>query len=98
VVVDRPLDAPLATSLREARDAGIVTLMAAAPVEDLPVPVDAVLRLTGETAALGVLRRRGIPDPAPVLVDRLPHSVAEQFARDLAALVPATAGTGDARR
>ena len=59
--------------------------------EDLPVAVDAVLRLTGETAALGTLSRQATPDPGPVLVDRLAESVAAQFARDLAALVPATA-------
>jgi hypothetical protein len=91
VVVDRPLDGRLAAVLRKARDAGVVLLTAAASVEDLPVAVDAVLRLTGETAALGTLSRQATPDPGPVLVDRLAESVAAQFARDLAALVPATA-------
>jgi S-DNA-T family DNA segregation ATPase FtsK/SpoIIIE len=91
VVVDRPLDGRLAAVLREARDAGVVLLTAAASVDDLPVAVDAVLRLSGETGARGTLSRQATPDLGSVLVDRLPESVAEQFARDLAALVPATA-------
>jgi hypothetical protein len=37
-------------------------------------------------------------DLGSVLVDRLPESVAAQFARDLAALVPATAIPGGAGR
>ena len=96
MVVDRPLDGRLAAVLREARDVGVVLLTAAASVEDLPVAVDAVLRLTGETGALGVLGRQATPDLGSVLVDRLPESVAAQFARDLAALVPATAVPGGA--
>ena len=88
VVVDRPLDARFAAALREARDVGIVTLAAADSVGHLPVTVDAVLRLTGETGAMGVLGGPVTTDPGSVLVDRLPHSVAVQFARDLAALTP----------
>ena len=98
VVVDRPLDGWLTALLRESRDAGVVLLTAAASVEDLPVAVDAVLRLTGETGALGTLGRQARPDLGSVLVDRLPESVAAQFARDLAALVPATAIPGGAGR
>ena len=73
VVVDRPLEGRLAAVLREARDAGVVLLTAAASVEDLPVAVDAVLRLTGETGALGTLSRPAAPDLGSVLVDRLPE-------------------------
>ena len=97
-MVDRPLDGWLTALLRESRDAGVVLLTAAASVEDLPVVVDAVLRLTGETGALGTLGRQARPDLGSVLVDRLPESVAAQFARDLAALVPATAIPGGAGR
>ena len=91
VVVDRPLDARLAALLGQARDVGVLTLAAAASTEKLPVTVDAVLRLTGETGVLGVLGRGAAPGTGAVLVDQLPHAVATQFARDLAALVPATA-------
>ncbi len=91
MVVDRPLDPRLAAVLGQARDVGVVTLAAAASAEDLPVAVDAVLRLTGETGTLGVLGRPAAPDLESVTVDRLPHAVAAEFARDLAALVPATA-------
>jgi S-DNA-T family DNA segregation ATPase FtsK/SpoIIIE len=94
VVVDRPLDARLAAMLGQARDVGVVTLAAAASAENLPVAVDAALRLTGETGAQGVLGRGAAPGTGSVLVDRLPHAVARQFARDLAALVPATAVPG----
>ena len=92
VVVDRPLDARLTAALRESRDVGILTLAAADSVEDLPVTVDAVLRLTGETGDLGVLSRQATPDRS-VLVDRLPRAAVARFARDLAALVPVAAGT-----
>ena len=92
VVVDRPLDARLTAALREAQDVGIVTLAAADSVEDLPVTVDAALRLTGETGDRGVLSRQGTPDQEPMLVDRLPHAAAAQFARDLAALIPIASG------
>ena len=60
------------------------TLAAADSVEDLPVTVDAVLRLTGETGDLGVLSRQAAADQGAVVVDRLPRSAAAQFARDLA--------------
>jgi DNA segregation ATPase FtsK/SpoIIIE, S-DNA-T family len=90
VVVDRPLDARLAAALRGARDVGVVALAAADSVEELPVTVDALLRLTGETGDVGVLSRQAAPDQESVTVDRLPRTAAAQFARDLAALAPAT--------
>ena len=90
VVVDRPLDARLTAALRAARDVGIVTLAAADSVEDLPVTVDAALRLTGETGDRGVLSRQAAAERDGVVVDRLPHVAAAQFARDLAALDPVT--------
>jgi S-DNA-T family DNA segregation ATPase FtsK/SpoIIIE len=88
VVVDRPLDARLAAALRDARDVRVVTLAAADATGDLPVSVDAALRLTGETGDIGVLGRQAAPDQGSVLVDRLPRPAAAQFARDLAALTP----------
>jgi S-DNA-T family DNA segregation ATPase FtsK/SpoIIIE len=92
VVVDRPLDPRFTAALREARDVGVLTLAAADSIEDLPVTVDAVLRLTGETGNLGILSRQATQDLEPVLVDRLPRAAAEQLARDLAALVPVASG------
>jgi S-DNA-T family DNA segregation ATPase FtsK/SpoIIIE len=93
VVVDRALDSRVAATLRAARDAGVVTLAAAASVEDLPVPVDAVLRLAGETGDVATLSRRGAADRAGVLVDRLPRTTAAELARDLAGLAPVTSGS-----
>ena len=68
-----------------------MTLTAAEAVEDPPGAVDAVLRVTREAGALGVVSGPAAPDLESVVVDRLPHPVAAQFARDLAALVPAVA-------
>jgi S-DNA-T family DNA segregation ATPase FtsK/SpoIIIE len=94
VVVDRPLDARLTSALRSARDVGVVSLAIAESAEDLPVSVDATLRLGGETGDIAVLSRQGQPDRTSVTVDRLPRSVAAQFARDLAPLVPVAASRG----
>ncbi|HSU00310.1 MAG TPA: FtsK/SpoIIIE domain-containing protein, partial [Geodermatophilus sp.] len=67
---------------------------AAETPEQLPVPVDAVLHLGGETGDLAVLRRTGAAEQAGIVVDRLPMSAAAALARDLAVLVPAgTAGS-----
>ena len=89
-VVDRPLDARLTAALRDARDVGVVALAAATTVGELPVTVDAVVRVTGETGDEGVLSRQASSDQDSVLLDRLPPAAAGRFARDLAALTPAT--------
>ncbi len=93
MVVDRPLDARLTAVLRYARDVGVVALAAAESVGELPVTVDAVLRLTGETGDEGILSRQAFPDQGSVLLDRLQRTAAGRFARDLAALTPATSGS-----
>jgi S-DNA-T family DNA segregation ATPase FtsK/SpoIIIE len=90
VVVDRPLDAKLAATLRNARDAGVLTLAAADTTADLPVPVDATLRLTGETGDVAVLSRHLLPDRKGIVVDRLSPAAAAAFSRNLAGLAPAT--------
>ncbi|SOD93646.1 FtsK/SpoIIIE domain-containing protein [Blastococcus haudaquaticus] len=92
VVVDGPLDARSAATLRAGRDAGLVTVTVADDVGDVQVEVDALLRLTGETGDIGVLTRRGAPDRGALAVDRLPAAQADRLARDLAALTPATSG------
>jgi S-DNA-T family DNA segregation ATPase FtsK/SpoIIIE len=89
VLVDRPLDARLARSLRGARDVGVLVLATADNPGALPVDVDTVLRLTGETGGVAALSRQGLPDQDAVVVDRLSPVVADQFARDLAGLAPA---------
>ena len=88
VLVDRSLDPRLAATLRAARDVGLVTVSAADSVEDVPVSVDAVLRLTGETGDVAVLGRQGVTDRPDVCVDRLPRRTAAEFARDLAGSSP----------
>ncbi|MFP5371462.1 MAG: FtsK/SpoIIIE domain-containing protein [Actinomycetes bacterium] len=93
MVVDRPLDARLTAALRYARDVGVVALAAAESTAELPVSVDAVLQITGETGGEGVLRRQGSHDQGSVLVDRLQSAAAGRFARDLAALAPANSGS-----
>jgi S-DNA-T family DNA segregation ATPase FtsK/SpoIIIE len=90
VVVDRPLDARTAAALRAARDVGIVPVTIAETAQDLPVAVDAVLRLSGETGDTGLLSRQGVPDRDAVTVDRLSADLAAALARDLAALAPVT--------
>jgi S-DNA-T family DNA segregation ATPase FtsK/SpoIIIE len=89
VLVDRTLDATLAATLQGGRDAGILTLAAADTTGELPVPVDAVLRLSGETGDVAALRRRGLADQDGIVVDRLSLPSAAAFARDLAGLAPA---------
>jgi S-DNA-T family DNA segregation ATPase FtsK/SpoIIIE len=89
VLADRPLDGRTAATLRAARDVGIVTVAVADTPGDVPVGIDAVLRLRGETGDVGVLCRQGAPDRAAVHVDRLPEEVAAALARHLAPLVPA---------
>jgi S-DNA-T family DNA segregation ATPase FtsK/SpoIIIE len=93
VVVDGPLDPRSAAALRAARNVGVVTVTVAACASDLPVDVDAVLHLSGETGGIGVLRRRGAPDHEGVTVDRLQAAPAAELARDLAALTPEAADT-----
>jgi S-DNA-T family DNA segregation ATPase FtsK/SpoIIIE len=93
VLVDRPLDARISATLRAARDVGVVTVTAAASTEELPVTVDAVLRLTGETGDMGVLSRQGVPDRTAIVVDRLPREAATEFARDLAGLTPVSSAS-----
>jgi S-DNA-T family DNA segregation ATPase FtsK/SpoIIIE len=88
VLVDRPLDARLAAALRDARDVGVLVIAAAAKPGDLPVDVETVLRLTGETGGAAVLSREGLPDQGGILVDRLASPVAARFGRDLAGLAP----------
>jgi S-DNA-T family DNA segregation ATPase FtsK/SpoIIIE len=90
VIVDRALDARVATSLRDARDCGVLVLTTADSAEEMPVPVATVLRLGGETGDVAVLSREGLPDRPAVQVDRLPRSTAADLARDLAGLTPAT--------
>jgi S-DNA-T family DNA segregation ATPase FtsK/SpoIIIE len=89
VVVDRVLDPRTRTVLAAARDVGVVTVAAAEQAEAVPVAVNAVLELGGETGDVAVLRRQGTADRPGIVVDRLPRPVAAAFARDLAALVPA---------
>src|SRR4051794_8351041 len=94
VLADHPLDPRVAGVLRTGREVGVLSMCAADSVTDLPVPVDTVLRLGGETGDQAVLSRHGLPDLAPVIVDRLAPVVADRFARDLARLVPITSRTG----
>src|SRR4051794_17119057 len=98
VIVDRALDARLATSLRDARDCGVLVLTTAESAEDMPVPVATVLRLGGETGDVAVLSREGLPDRPAVQVDRLPRTTAADLARDLAGLLPATTANHLPRR
>lgn len=98
VLVDRSLDPRVAATLRAARDVGVVTVSVAESVEDVPVPVDAVLRLTGETGDVAVLGQQGAAERPDVCVDRLARPTATEFARDLAGLVPVTSDTSLPRR
>nr|WP_275585725.1 FtsK/SpoIIIE domain-containing protein [Geodermatophilus sabuli] len=98
VVVDQPLGSRSAAALRQARAVGVVVLMTAPAVAALPLAVDAVLELTGETGSAGTLRRSGAADRTGLVVDRVPPQVAGCFARDLAPLAPATTGTSLPRR
>jgi S-DNA-T family DNA segregation ATPase FtsK/SpoIIIE len=90
VVVDGTVSAATAAALRDIRPCGVVVLTHAASTEALPVPIDAILHLTGETGDLGILRHSGLPDRNRLTVDRLPLDVAAALARDLAGLEPAT--------
>ncbi|MGY1641316.1 FtsK/SpoIIIE domain-containing protein [Geodermatophilus sp. SYSU D00703] len=91
VVVDRPVGPRLAAALRAARSAGVVVLAAGPSRQRLPVAVDAVLELAGETGTSALLHRAGSARPAAVTVDHLPAPVAAALARDLAGLTPAPA-------
>jgi S-DNA-T family DNA segregation ATPase FtsK/SpoIIIE len=93
VVVDRPLDPRTSAALRAARDTGIVAVTVADSPEDVAVDVDAMLRLSGETGDVGVLRRQGMAERDAVSVDRLPAAVAADLARDLAGLAPVTSAS-----
>lgn len=92
VVVDRRVDGRTAAVLRGARGAGVVLLTTAERPGVLPVAVDASLTLGGETAGTGILAQDSVPDRAAVLVDRMSVDVASGLARELADLVPVTAG------
>jgi S-DNA-T family DNA segregation ATPase FtsK/SpoIIIE len=94
VLVDRELGPDLAATLRAGRDAGILVLTSADSEERLPVPVDAVLALAGETGDQGRLREPGTPERTDITVDRMPRAVAAELARALAPLAPAGAGNG----
>jgi S-DNA-T family DNA segregation ATPase FtsK/SpoIIIE len=98
VLVDRALDPRVTATLRAARDVGLVLVSAAESVEDVPVPVDAVLHLAGETGDIAVLSRQGMADRPGVRVDRLPLRTAAEFARDLAGLLPAASDSSLPRR
>jgi S-DNA-T family DNA segregation ATPase FtsK/SpoIIIE len=98
VIVDRALDARLATSLREGRECGVLVLTTAESAADMPVPVPTVLRLGGETGDVAVLSRDGLPDRPEVQVDRLPRATAADLARDLAGLIPAATANDLPRR
>jgi S-DNA-T family DNA segregation ATPase FtsK/SpoIIIE len=91
VVVDRPVGSRLAAALHAARSTGVVVLTGGSSRERLPVAVDAVLELTGETGTTALLHRTGGAGSAEVTVDHLPRRVAAALARDLAALAPAAA-------
>jgi S-DNA-T family DNA segregation ATPase FtsK/SpoIIIE len=91
VVVDGPLDPRTVGALAGARDVGVVLVTVAEDVADVQVDVDAVLRLSGETGDVGVLCRRRVADRPTVAVDRLAATRAEELARHLASLAPATA-------
>jgi DNA segregation ATPase FtsK/SpoIIIE, S-DNA-T family len=93
VLVDRPLAPRIAATVRSGRDLGIVALAAADTAEDLPVSIDARLRLGGETGDEAVLSRQGAPDHPAVVVDRMPRDVAAALARDLARLIATGAAT-----
>jgi S-DNA-T family DNA segregation ATPase FtsK/SpoIIIE len=93
VVVDRSLDPRITATLRTARDVGVVALAAAERVEDLPVSVDTVVRLAGETGDVATVSRQGVADRVDVIVDRLPRAAAAEFARDLADLLPVASRT-----
>ncbi|SFL66680.1 FtsK/SpoIIIE domain-containing protein [Geodermatophilus ruber] len=98
VVVDGPEDPRLLAALREARPAGVIALAPGASPERLPVAVDAVLTLAGETGGTATLTRAGAADQPDIVVDRLPARVADSLARDLAALTPEVVGAALPRR
>ncbi|MCW2684106.1 MAG: domain containing protein [Blastococcus sp.] len=88
VLVDRPLDPRIAATLGVGRDVGVLTVAAGRSAEDLPVAVDTVLRLAGETGHVATLAQQGHTDRTGVTVDQLPRDVGAEVARNLAALVP----------
>jgi DNA segregation ATPase FtsK/SpoIIIE, S-DNA-T family len=90
VLVDRTLDARLAGLLADARASRVVVLQSAETPEALPVVLGTVLRLGGETGDVAVLSTRNARDRPEIATDRVGPAVAGQFARDLAALAPAS--------
>jgi S-DNA-T family DNA segregation ATPase FtsK/SpoIIIE len=98
VVADGEVDPRTSAALRRARDIGIVVLALAPSPEQLPVQLDAALRLSGETAATATLQRQGLPDHPAVTVDGMARHVAATLARDLAGLLPATSAVTLPRR
>ncbi|MFD2090409.1 FtsK/SpoIIIE domain-containing protein [Blastococcus deserti] len=98
VLADCPLDPRASAALRAGRDVGIVAVAVADSAGEVPVDVDAVLRLSGETGDVGVLSRQGAPDRDTVTVDRLPADLAAALSRDLAPLEPLTGESNLPRR
>ncbi|MDT0275165.1 FtsK/SpoIIIE domain-containing protein [Blastococcus goldschmidtiae] len=92
VVVDRRVDGRTAAVLHGARATGVVLLTTGERPGALPVAVDASLTLVGETASTGVLAQDSAPDRTAVLVDRMTVELASGLARELADLVPVSAG------
>jgi S-DNA-T family DNA segregation ATPase FtsK/SpoIIIE len=90
VVVDGSLPAPAAAALSRARDVGVTVLTHGETLDQVQVPVDAELRVTGDLGTHGTLHMRGTPSQAGVALDQLPLDVAAALARDLAGLTPAT--------
>ncbi|WP_113783227.1 FtsK/SpoIIIE domain-containing protein [Geodermatophilus sp. TF02-6] len=98
VLVDRPAGSRLLAALRQARRVGVVTLTSGPSVSRLPLAADALLEVTGETGNRASLVRVGTVDQPVSTVDRLPGPVAAGFARDLAALAPASTDASLPRR
>ncbi|MGY1813472.1 FtsK/SpoIIIE domain-containing protein [Blastococcus sp. SYSU D00820] len=86
VVLDRPAEPALLAALRDAGRSGVVPLVTAAAVPDLPPALGATLQLTGPTATTGTLRSASDGERADVVLDRVTPDVAAALARDLAPL------------
>jgi S-DNA-T family DNA segregation ATPase FtsK/SpoIIIE len=84
VIVDGPLPGFVAALLAGAADVGVVVLSHGPTLGQIPVPVGAALRLTGDLGTQAALQIRGAPLRDVVAVDRCPLDVARTVARDLA--------------
>jgi S-DNA-T family DNA segregation ATPase FtsK/SpoIIIE len=98
VVIDRPLDARSAGLLRDAGSSSVIPLTLADTLAGLPLSLDALLTVTGETGDRATLTRRDLSGGTEMVVDRLPPGAAARLARDLAPLQPARTGTDLPRR